>query len=89
MNYFEMESKVRKFTAESGIPPWELQRIAKKMCCCGTCKFFVQHYAKEDNSGPFSDLINYVPLDWGHCDKGNVQHSKKQSTQSCGGWTDV
>ena len=84
MNYYEMVSKVRQFSVDSGIAPWELQRIAKQMCCCGTCKYFVEHYAKERLA--VLDEVVYKILDWGHCDKGNVQHSKKRSTQSCSSW---
>ena len=54
---------------------FDLVKIAKTLCCCGTCKYFVQHYTKSGTE-----------LDWGHCCKGNIQHSKKINTGSCGSW---
>lgn len=68
---------VRQFLLEQNMDAWTLAKIAKEMCCCGTCSYFVQHYTKDG-----------APLDWGHCCKGNIQHSKKISTASCGFWTD-
>lgn len=69
---------VRKFLKDNHLEAWELAKISKELCCCGSCKFFVQHYTK-DGEG----------LDWGHCCKGNIQHSKKLSTACCGFWEDV
>lgn len=75
---FGERAKVRQFLHCSGMSAFELAKIAKEMCACGTCRFFVQHYTKDGEA-----------LDWGHCCKGNVQHSKKISTASCGYWEDV
>lgn len=74
--YEDMEA-IRRCASEQGISMAELTRLAKKMCRCGTCHFFEQHYTKDGQA-----------LDWGHCFKGNVQHSKKQSTAAGGFWAD-
>lgn len=68
---------IRMFLKDNSMDAWTLAKLAKELCCCGTCGFFVQHYT-----------IDGKPLDWGHCCKGNIQHSKKISTASCGFWTD-
>ena len=73
----ENRKAVIDFLEEHHISACELAKISKELCACGTCYFFVQHYDKDGNG-----------LDWGHCDKGNIQHSKKQSTAACGFWCD-
>ena len=76
MKTFDQQiAEVISFLNEKQMQAYDLVRIAKKLCCCGTCKFFEQHYTK-----------NGTELDWGHCRKGNIQHSKKISTASCGFW---
>ena len=75
--YYADRAEVRKFLHDSRMTAWDLQKIAKELCACGTCRFFVQHYTKLGEA-----------LDWGHCCKGNIQHSKKISTASCGFWED-
>lgn len=66
---------VVNFMKENHMQAFDLAKISKELCACGTCKFFVQHYTKSGES-----------LDWGHCCRGNIQHSKKISTASCGYW---
>ena len=66
---------VVQFMKDKNINAADLVRYAKQLCCCGTCYFFTQHYTK-DGQG----------LDWGHCTKGNIQHSKKIGTSACGFW---
>lgn len=73
--YYNQRRQVREFLKTSKISAWELARISKELCACGTCYFFVQHYTKDGEA-----------LDWGHCTKGNIQHSKMISTASCGFW---
>ena len=73
----EKRHEVVQFLKDHKMHASDLATIVKRLCCCGTCYFFVQHYTK-DGEG----------LDWGHCRKGNVQHSKKVSTASCGFWED-
>lgn len=73
--YYQQVSEVIGFLSEKQMQAYDLVRIAKQLCCCGTCKFFAQHYTKDGTA-----------LDWGHCFKGNIQHSKKISTASCGSW---
>lgn len=73
----ERRKKLREYMHENGVNAYDLVRMAKEWCRCGTCRFFIQHYTKDGDG-----------LDWGHCDKGNVQHSKKQSTACCGFWED-
>lgn len=73
ISFAEQVRDVNGFLKEKHMDAYDLVRIAKMLCCCGTCKFFTQHYTKDGTA-----------LDWGHCDKGNIQHSKKVSTTSCG-----
>ena len=73
--YEEEVADVRRFLNEKKMQAFDLVKIAKRLCCCGTCKYFEQHYTK-----------NGTELDWGHCTNGNIQHSKKISTASCGSW---
>ena len=74
-DFTQQVADVTGFLQEKNMVAYDLVRIAKKLCCCGTCKWFEQHYTKHGDA-----------LDWGHCFKGNIQHSKKISTQSCGFW---
>ena len=74
-DFYQQMSEVNGFLKEKGMQAFDLAKIAKMLCCCGTCRFFVQHYTKDGNE-----------LDWGHCCKGNIQHSKRVSTASCGSW---
>lgn len=76
MDYFEMRRKIIEFINESGISSYDICRISRDLCCCRTCKFFVQHYSKDGNA-----------VDFGHCVRSNVIKSKKPNTQSCGYWT--
>lgn len=76
--YFEEIAIVKRFMRDNNLNPYMLQKYAKDLCCCRTCAYYVQHYSKEGEA-----------LDFGHCDKGNIQHSKKPSTASCGHWKDV
>lgn len=76
-DFNELKVTVRMFMQEKNIVAYDLLRIARHFCCCNTCKHYVPHYSKDG-----------TPLDWGHCDKGNIQHSKKPSTASCGFWAD-
>lgn len=73
--YHEDLMLVRTFLKENEISATDLARISKDLCKCGTCRFFAQHYSKDGQA-----------LDWGHCFKGNIQHSKKISTACCGFW---
>ena len=72
---YEQIHNVVEFLKHSKMSAFDLAKITKELCACGTCKFFVQHYTKNGDA-----------LDWGHCCKGNIQHSKKISTASCGFW---
>ena len=69
---------VVQFLHDKKMSAWELAKITKELCCCGSCRFFAQHYTRDGDA-----------LDWGHCNKGNIQHSKKISTASCGSWEDA
>ena len=75
-DYFEIRNKIVKFLNESGISAFDLCRIGRDLCCCRTCKFFVQHYGK---SG--------VEVDFGHCVKNNIIKGKRPHDNSCGFWT--
>ena len=74
-DYYQQVREVQGFLIDKHMQAYDLVRIAKAMCCCGTCRYFEQHYTKDGTA-----------LDWGHCNKGNIQHSKKISTASCGSW---
>lgn len=74
---YEQIRAVCEFMKEAGLNAFDLAKISKELCACGTCRFFIQHYTKMG-----------IPLDWGHCCKGNIQHSKRISTASCGFWED-
>lgn len=74
-DYFELRKEILQFINKSGISAYDLCRISKDLCCCRTCKFFVQHYSKEGN-----------PVDFGHCRKGNTPRAKSPNMQSCGFW---
>ena len=73
----ENHRAVVQFMRDHRMNAYDLHKITRELCSCGSCRFFVQHYTK-DGEG----------LDWGHCDKGNIQHSKKVSTASCAFWED-
>ena len=76
LDYFEMRMKILEFINESGISAYDLCRIGKDLCCCRTCKFFIQHYAK-----------NGKEVDFGHCVKNNIIKGKRPHGTSCGFWT--
>lgn len=73
--FAQQVAEVNDFLREKHMQAYDLVRISKMLCCCGTCKHFIQHYTKDGDA-----------LDLGHCNKGNIQHSKKISTSSCGSW---
>lgn len=75
MNYHEMRDKIVEFTKTSGIDAYTLIRIGKDLCCCRTCRFYVQHYSKEG-----------TPVDFGHCIKNNIIKGTRPHKQSCGWW---
>lgn len=66
---------ILKFIKENKISVCNLARISKQLCSCGQCKFFEQHYTKSGE-----------PVDWGHCTRTNIYHSKRVSNASCGYW---
>lgn len=76
MDYFEMRRKIVQFINESGISSYDLCRIGRDLCCCRTCKFFVQHYGKSGNE-----------VDFGHCVRTNIIKGKRPHEKSCGYWT--
>ena len=73
--YEEIKKEILKFIDEQNIGIYDLARVSKDLCACGQCRFFIQHYTREGE-----------PVDWGHCSKGNIQHSKRVSNASCGYW---
>ena len=74
-SYEKIKGEILKFVKEKNIAIYDLARISKDLCACGQCKFFVQHYTADGE-----------PVDWGHCSRGNIQHSKRVSNTSCGFW---
>jgi hypothetical protein len=75
MDYYETRRKIVEFLNGSNISPYDLARISRDLCCCRTCRFFVQHYAKDG-----------APIAFGHCTKSNIPRAKQPNTQSCGYW---
>lgn len=75
IDYEDIRRKVLKFLHENDISAFDLCRVAKDLCNCRTCKFFVQHYSKDGQA-----------VDFGHCIKSNIPTSKRPNTQSCGFW---
>lgn len=74
-DYYEMRRKIVEFLNSSGLNAYDLCRIGKDLCCCRTCKYFVQHYAKDGQ-----------PVAFGHCTKSNIIRAKQPNTPSCGFW---
>ena len=75
LDYYEMRKKVNKLIQESGLTAFDVARIAKDLCRCRTCKFYVPHYSK-----------NGIELDLGHCIKNNTPKRKRPNMESCGHW---
>ena len=75
LDYFEMRNKIVRFFNESGISAYDLCRIGRDLCCCRTCKFFVQHYGKSGKE-----------VDFGQCVKNNVSKRKRPHDNSWGYW---
>lgn len=74
--YWDNRNKVVRFIKDSGISAYDVARISKDSCCCRTCKYFVQHYAKDGGA-----------VDFGHCKKNNIPRPRKPNMESCGMWT--
>ena len=75
-DYYEIRKEIVKFLNESGISAFDLCRVSRDLCCCRTCKFFVQHYSKDGD-----------PVDFGHCFKNKSIKSVRPHDKSCGFWT--
>ena len=73
--YSESRAEVKKMLKESNINAHEFMRIAKDLCTCQTCEYFVQHY---DGDG------NWVAF--GHCIKGNAPRARQPYQTCCGSW---
>ena len=73
--YYELRRKVVKILKENDINTYDFVRIAKDLCTCATCKFFVQHYDKSGNE-----------LSCGHCIKGNAPKARRPYQSCCGFW---
>lgn len=75
-DYIELKRLIVKFIQENNISSYDLVRVSRDLCCCKTCRFFVQHYVKDGYA-----------VDFGHCTKNNIPIEKKPNMQSCGFWT--
>lgn len=75
--YYEELRLIRKFLKESNISPYDLRRISKDLCCCGKCRFYVEHYLKDGRL-----------TDFGHCCKNKIPKGCKAGDVSCGYWDD-
>ena len=76
MDYLEIRRAIVRFLDESKISAFDLMRIGRDLCKCGTCRFFVQHFDGDGN-----------PVDFGHCTETNIHKAKKPDAQSCGFWS--
>ena len=74
--YDDMRREIVKFIDASGICAYDLMRIGKDLCCCKTCRHYVQHY-----------LADGAPVDWGHCKKHSQLKAVRPSGASCGNWS--
>lgn len=74
-NYESLRREIYDFTKASHISIYDVARIAKDMCACGKCRFFVQHYDKDGLS-----------VDFGHCRKNNIPKPKRPHDPACGFW---
>ena len=75
-SHYDIKLEIARFLEESGISSYDLMRIGKELCSCGTCADFVQHYSKDGKE-----------IDFGHCKRGNVDKSKRPGSAVCGFWS--
>ena len=73
--YDEMKTKVCQLLSENNMSAYDFVRIAKDLCTCATCKYFIQHY---DNNGKW--------VAFGHCIHGNSPKARQPYQSCCGGW---
>ena len=73
--YDELRSKVLRILKENDIKAFDFVRVAKDLCTCQTCKFFVQHYAEGGKWVAF-----------GHCINGNAPKARQPYQSCCGSW---
>lgn len=73
--YYELKKKVIHILKENEINTFDFVRIAKNLCTCQTCKYFIQHY---DDNG---EIVCF-----GHCIKNNAPRSKSPHQSACGFW---
>lgn len=75
--YDELRLKVTQFIKKEKINAYDLQRVAKDLCCCASCKFYVEHFTRDGR-----------PVDFGHCTHGSIPKTRKPNMASCGSWED-
>ena len=75
ITYYETKAKVLKILEENNISAFDFVRIAKDLCTCKTCKFFVHHYDKDGNE-----------ISFGHCVSGNTPKARQPYQSCCGSW---
>lgn len=75
--YYEQRKIVIQFLREKKMTAWDLRRIAKDLCNCGKCRFFVEHYLKD---GTQCDIC--------HCIKNKIPKPCRISDCACGSWED-
>lgn len=74
--YNDMISAIVKFMDDEHIDAYDMHRLVKDLCCCKTCKYYVQHYNADGK-----------PVDFGHCVKSQILKAVKPNTNRCGSWT--
>ena len=75
ITYDEMSRKVVSILKQNNIQAYDFVRVAKDLCTCQTCKYFVQHY---DECGKW--------VAFGHCIHGNVPRARQPYQSCCGNW---
>ena len=73
--YDDIKTEILEFLKTSGMSSFDLVRVAKDLCTCAQCKYFIQHYDKDGKE-----------VCCGHCIHGNTVRSRKPYQQSCGSW---
>ena len=73
--YEDIRREIVRFSKETGISPYDIQRVSKDMCCCGKCKHFMPHY-----------LADGKLTDFGHCTKNKIPKAVRPREISCGYW---
>lgn len=73
--YYEIRTLIKNFCENNNLSVSEVASVSKQMSRCVMCRFFIQHFASDG-----------TPVDFGHCDRGNIPRPRKPNTESCCFW---